>query len=586
MIDPDRELWLINRRHEELRRQAARDGLARRLRRGRPGRAAILLDRVARLLGWSPRPADSSRSPGGWLVLPLLSSAPSLAQLDRRVVELLVTILIVGVVVLAVRIFKRGPYRLRRRVPRRLRMPARLTWIERPFLGWTRTWTALDGWAIGGPTDTVGVIGPHDSGKTHGLLVPQALLWGGALVSTSTKPDVLRATAGRRLARAHALGGRVHVYAPTTPPGELVEGLRPMRWSPLSGCIDPQVVSLRVGSLVHATHVGRGVEDSTHWRAGAARILRPYFFAAAHHAVRPGDLSVVRDWLARREVDEPLEILEAMASFSGDQWAAELRGVAGTPPREQGSFYSAAETALAATSNPHVLRSCTGTDMDAAEFLTTCSTLFIVSPSEHQAAVAPLIAALIESIVATAYELHRAGRLHHRVLLSLDELANIAPLPMLGSIASQGTSQGVSMTWGAQSMAQLRERYGPDGAAAIWSETTAKLVFGGLSDQGVLQELSTLLGEHRVTMRGTSTASWSGERHRTRTRIYRPRVTPAELAQLRPGWVLLLHRNAQAWALRVRIAPASRTFRAGLLPWPVHRPATESPSAVHATKEA
>jgi type IV secretion system protein VirD4 len=486
-------------------------------------------------------------------------------ELHRLGVELVVLGLIVAVVVIRVRV-RSGPFGLPRRIPRRLSAPPRLTWVERPFMGWGRSWLGRTRFALGRETDALGVIGPHSSGKTFGVLIPQALLWGGPLISTSTKPDVLRATAGRRLELASEHGGRVHVYAPTSAADDLVEGLRPLRWSPLAGCTDPRIATLRVETLLRASQTGRGIENADHWRAGASRILRAYFLAAAHHAVRPGNLLVVRNWLAAREFDEPLSILDGFRSFAGDQWAAELRGVAATPQREQGSFFTAAEGSLAATADPNVLRSAMGTDLDPVEFLRTRSTLYIVSPSEHQAAVAPLISALIESIVVAAYDLFREGGLDRRLLLSLDELANIAPLPSLGAVASQGSSQGVNLSWAAQSLAQLRDRYGVHAADAIWSEATGKVVFGGLSDGTTLQGLSAVIGEHRVQMRSRS-RSWS-EAYRSTSETYRPRVPPAALAQLPRRWVLLLHGQGQAYALRAPIAPRRRVFRRGLLPWP------------------
>jgi type IV secretion system protein VirD4 len=491
-----------------------------------------------------------------------------LSRTDQAaIVRLLQFAFVIAALVLLVRVIRRGPYGLRQRVPLDMTALPWVTWMQRPFLGWARGWWGGSSWVVGTDGDTTGVVGPHGSGKTFGVLIPQLLLWDGPAVSTSTKPDVIRATAGRRLRLAEGADGRVCVYAPTAGPDELVEGLRPIHWSPLAGCQDTRVATLRVDALVNTAQVSRGVEDPTHWRAGAARVLRPYFLAAAHHPVRPGDLTVVHDWLTRREFDEPLAILEDLNTFDGDQWAAGLRGVADTPPRELGSFFSAAENALAATADPKVLRSTMATDLDPVEFLTTRSTLYIVSPSEHQVVVAPLISALVESIVVAAYDLHRAGRLDHRLLLSLDEIANIAPLPSLGSIASQGTSQGVNLSWAAQSVAQLRERYGPDMAYAIWSESTAKVVFGGLADAPLLNDLSSLIGERLVTLRGSS-SSWMFGRQRTKTRMYRPRVTPAELAQFRQGWALLLYRPARAFAIRVPIAPRRLAFRRALLPWP------------------
>jgi Type IV secretory system Conjugative DNA transfer len=94
------------------------------------------------------------------------------------------------------------------------RPPRRLRWVQRTYLGWSRgrlhRWRLAAGWQ----RDTVGIVGPPGSGKTMGLIVPQGLLWDGPLVSTSTKPDVLRATGGRRLELARRHGGEVYVYPP------------------------------------------------------------------------------------------------------------------------------------------------------------------------------------------------------------------------------------------------------------------------------------------------------------------------------------------------------------------------------------
>jgi hypothetical protein len=242
------------------------------------------------------------------------------------VVALLVAVAVLEVVALT----GRPPHRLPRRVMWRLGLWPRMRPVERPYLGWSRGRVHRWRLAAGTSEDSVGIVGPPRVGKTMGLIVPQLLLWGGPAISTSTKPDVLRATAGWRLQLARRHGGDIHLYAPSVRGS--VEGLPPVRWSPLAGCSDPHVAKLRVDALVAAAQTGRGVEDPDHWRAGAARILRPYFLAAACHDTRPGDLGLVRVWLASQEVDEPLEILHELNTAAGRQWAAELEGVATSTP--------------------------------------------------------------------------------------------------------------------------------------------------------------------------------------------------------------------------------------------------------------
>jgi type IV secretion system protein VirD4 len=466
---------------------------------------------------------------------------------------------IAGLAVLWVvrRLLCTGPYKLPRVLPWGVGRRPVVVWRDRPFLGWSRGLVGQTRWAFGSPEDTVAIVGPpRISGKTAGLVIPQAAMYDGALVTTSTKPDVLRHTAARRMELARKHGGRIYVYAPTaTGP---VDGFRPMRWSPLAGCEEPLVAAMRVDALVTVADVGRNVENADHWRAGAARILRGYFLAAAHHPAHPGDFAVVARWLSLHEFREPLSILSGLRVDGAQEWAADLAGVSErTNDRERSSFFAAAATALKVTAVPRVLRSCSATDIDPAEFIRTRSTLYIISPSEYQAGLAPLCAALVESIVTEAYRLHDAhrrgaGGLRQlaalvwqfltardpappdvgppRVLLQLDELTNIAPLPNLESIVSQGAGRGVPCCWTVQSLAQLRNRYGDHAAEAIWSASTCKVVFGGLADVSTLDQVSRLIGDHRVRTR-TSSIDPEGWRRRTKAGSGGPEWR-------RPSWVL------------------------------------------------
>jgi type IV secretion system protein VirD4 len=67
-------------------------------------------------------------------------------------------------------------------------------------------------------------FGPPGSFKTHGLVIPAILEWQGNLVTTSIKPDVLRATCAHR-----ANLGAVWVYDPLG-----LSGVPGARWTPLA----------------------------------------------------------------------------------------------------------------------------------------------------------------------------------------------------------------------------------------------------------------------------------------------------------------------------------------------------------------
>src|ERR1035441_9825964 len=76
-----------------------------------------------------------------------------------------------------------------------------------------------DDWHFAPPEMSVMMLGPPRSGKTSSLIIPNVLAANGPVVSTSTKPDVLDATAAAR-----SQSGRCLLFDPTggaRPPGAL-----------------------------------------------------------------------------------------------------------------------------------------------------------------------------------------------------------------------------------------------------------------------------------------------------------------------------------------------------------------------------
>ena len=72
-------------------------------------------------------------------------------------------------------------------------------------------------------------------------------------------------------------------------------------------------------------------------------------------------------------------------------------------------------------------------------------TLYVVAPTVDQELLAPLAAALIVDVVQRVYELWDLYALPARLLLNLDELANIAPLPSLLKILTQGGGRNANL---------------------------------------------------------------------------------------------------------------------------------------------
>ncbi|MHB8593258.1 MAG: TraM recognition domain-containing protein, partial [Acidimicrobiales bacterium] len=91
----------------------------------------------------------------------------------------------------------------------------------------------------------------------------------------------------------------------------------------------------------------------------------------------------------------------------------------------------------------------------------------------------------------------RTGRQCAPVVLALDEVANIAPIPDLPAMVSEGGGQGVLTLACLQDLSQARARWGPaaEGFLSLFGTT---VVLPGIGDVRTLEALSALAGEQEV----------------------------------------------------------------------------------------
>lgn len=170
----------------------------------------------------------------------------------------------------------------------------------------------------------------------------------------------------------------------------------------------------------------------------------------------------------------------------------------------------------------------------------------------HQELVAPLVAGLIEDVRTAAFDRASArvtGDLRRvapspfagaepPVLLALDEVANIAPLPDLPALVSEGGGQGVLTLACLQDLSQARRRWGAaaDGFGSLFGAT---VVLPGIGDVRTLESLSVLCGSEDVWVPSESGDARRGWSHGWSTRRQR-RLDPDQVARGWPGHGLLL----------------------------------------------
>lgn len=343
--------------------------------------------------------------------------------------------------------------------------------------------------------DSILVIGPPRSGKSLQILVNAILDAPGAVVSTSTRPDNMTATL-----RARQRVGPVAVFDPQ----RLAEGLPAgLRWSPIRGCENPHTAMIRAAGLASATGLaGGGVDGGGFWEGKTRTALQGLLHAAALDHRPPSELF--------RWTLDPTAAADAVAILVNNAgaalgWAESLEAMIDADPRTRDSIWQGVSLALGALADPRVLDSVSpgeGESFDPAAFIRDCGTLFLLATGSGSNASAALVAALVEDLVETARRLaaRSAGaRLDPPMLLALDEIANLAPLPSLPTLMAEGGGTGVTTMPVLQSLAQARDRWNENQANAIWDASIVKIILGGASSSRDLQDLSTLIGERDET---------------------------------------------------------------------------------------
>lgn len=374
------------------------------------------------------------------------------------------------------------------------------------------------------------VLGPPRCGKTSGVVIGSVIEAPAAVVSTSTKPDVLEATSAFR-----STWGRVYVFDPTGAVA-LPSHALPLRWSPVSGCESFEFAVATAHHLASAARPGAMLSEAAHWVERAEALLAPLFHAAA---ISERNLAEVMRWVLAHELREPAQIL---SDRSSDMAKVILSGVVKTEDRERSGILSTAAGLLSAYRSQAALQAACAPNFDPVAFAESSDTVYICAPAHAQEQLAPLVITLMEQIRSAVYA-RPAGAAP--VVMALDEVTQIAPLPSLPAIAAEGGGQGLVTLACLQDLSQARVRWGA-AAEGFFSLFGTKVIFPGIGDRQTLELVSALAGEERVEMKSFTKPHWTavlqGNKSGltvTRSQAWRPRLPVEEVFHGRDGMALL-----------------------------------------------
>ncbi|WP_309111965.1 TraM recognition domain-containing protein [Saccharothrix sp.] len=385
-----------------------------------------------------------------------------------------------------------------------------------------------------------GTLAPTQSGKSRRDLVHKAIAAPGALLCSTTKPDLLEFSALLRAGRHQA--GPVKVADATG----VVAWPAQVQWWPVQGCEDTSVAFRRAHTMVEAASVELadvGGNDKV-FRDRAKVVLQAYFLAAAIHHRGVDDL--VR-WAMSKPVDqEPVKLLHQVGF---PEHARNLRAEIGMVAETSDAVWMSVRRVIEPFMDPQIRRLCSpapGTDFDARAFIAQHGSLYLIAGQHQAAQAAPILTALVEHWLTTAQEMalhtpHR--RLDPPATAILDELTNATPVPQIPDIVSDSAGRGVLIHWGAQSVAALEDAFTPRRTRQLLDNTTTLSVWGGIKDRATLEWISLLTAHHDRRRYQHHNDGFFGAGRTSVSVETVPTYRPGDVRRLRRGRVLVIHRH-------------------------------------------
>ncbi len=400
------------------------------------------------------------------------------------------------------------------------------------------------------------VLAPPRTYKTA-FLADVILRYPGPVLATSTKPDLYALTAAVR-----AGVGPVHVFNPQRTGGVGST----FCWDPVAGCQDPATAIRRADAFAFAVS-HKGVEDATFWSAKASDYLRGYFHAAA---LARYDLRAVAAWVAGASPDVPERIL---AAAGARQWAHTLAELRSEAHKTAATVRMVMSRALAFLADPALAESVLpgpGGGFSIPAFLSGRGTVYLIAEAvSEDAPVAPLFAAMASEIHWTAAQAGQAspsGRLDPPLLMGLDEVTQICPVPLPFWLADSG-GKGIQVCAVVHGEAQLAARWGDHGRQVVLDTCSVKVFLPGITDVTTLEAAAKLCGQ----------ASWKvrGQDHVTRHEV----ATPDMIRQLPAGFALVIRGGCAPVIARLPRAWRNLAYRRARRPGRAPRDAAGFPAA-------
>jgi type IV secretion system protein VirD4 len=340
------------------------------------------------------------------------------------------------------------------------------------------------------------------SGKSSSFVIPNCFSWRGSLVVLDVKGEAFRATAGYR---SRVLGQEVYVFDPAA------EDERSHRWNPLQPVQRDSVnrfdqISRQAFMLFPEAASGSTSNADAFWTPSA----RGAFTAVATLLCEtPGqrfDMAEVLRFFARGDSQQVLANMVKQRRVSGDPGYSQI-AVDGASDYLNGSadqvggIRKMTSTRLQSWFNPRIAAATAASDFDLRDIRRRPMTVYVRVAPGNIARMRPLLALFFDALVnlntdATAEE---DPTIKHQVLVIMDEFIRFGFVPSLTEAAQYIRGYGFRLFYVVQNKAQVRAKYGEDGAADIFDNCGVEIIFG-TNDLKLTKELSERIGDDTINV--------------------------------------------------------------------------------------
>jgi type IV secretion system protein VirD4 len=209
----------------------------------------------------------------------------------------------------------------------------------------------------------------------------------------------------------------------------------------------------------------------------------------------------------------------------------------------------------------------TGCPFDVARFVESDhgrhATLLVVAPESDGDRFAPVVTALLAAVVHAAEQRAATlgGPLPSRLLLALDEAANVMRFPRLPALLTTARGNGIQLLLAYHDLGQLEHASGSRQVArTILSNAKLRILLPGVGDLETLQYFSQLLGRSRVKSSSVTRAA-DGARSTSTSESQRELAPLHLLRELEVGQAVVAYQNLAPMRVRLRRSFADRDLR-------------------------